>query len=176
MKNISISIFITFSLFCLAPYAQSAGNLGPKADAAKEVKIQQPSSPTAPDFTLKDLSGKTLSLKDYRGKVVLLDFTTTWCPYCRYDIPKLKKLYEANKGKDFELLAIYINESPKKVSSFASQYTLTYPVLLDTDASVARDYGIKGVPTKVVVRKDGTISCLQCTDAEGKINEILKEK
>ena len=135
-----------------------------------------PAAPKPPDFTLKDLSGKTVSLKDFRGKVVLLDFTTTWCPWCKKDIPNLKKLYASMKGKNFELLSIFINESQKRVESFASQYSLPYPVLLDTDASVANKYGIRGVPTKIVIKKDGTISCWQCVNAEENINEALKEK
>jgi len=135
-----------------------------------------PASPKAPDFTLKDLSGKTVSLKDYRGKVVLLDFTTTWCPWCKKDIPSLKQLYASMKGKDFVLLSIYINESQKRVGSFASNYSLPYPVLLDTEASVAHNYGIRGVPTKIVVRKDGSIGCWQCINAEENINEALKER
>jgi peroxiredoxin len=172
MKNISISVLMIVSFLGLASYAQGAEKLNTKAVTAKEAK--QSDAPIAPDFTLKDLSGKSVSLKDYRGKIVLLDFTTTWCPYCRYDIPKLKKLYTAKKGDDFELLAIYISESPKKVTSFATQYSLPYPILLDTDAEVARGYAVKGVPTKVVVRKDGSIGCWQCADE--KIERILKEK
>jgi peroxiredoxin len=80
------------------------------------------------------------------------------------------------KGKDFELLSIYINESSKRVESFSSQSSLPYPVLLDTEGSVANHYGIRGVPTKIVVKKDGTISCWQCINSEEKITEALKEK
>ncbi|HVN71665.1 MAG TPA: TlpA disulfide reductase family protein [Desulfomonilia bacterium] len=136
----------------------------------------KPSAPIAPDFTLKDLSGKTMSLKDLRGKVVLLDFTTTWCPYCKKDIPNLKKLFSSMKGKNFALISIFINESSKKVSSFTERYSLPYTILLDEDASVARIYGIRGVPTKVVVDKKGVIGCWQCIAAEDKIDELMKER
>jgi peroxiredoxin len=129
-----------------------------------------------PDFSLKDLSGKTRSLKDYRGKVVFLYFTTTWCPYCKKDIPNLKKLYSSLKGKDFQMLAVYINESPQKVASFAAKYALPYTVLLDTDAAAARSYGIRGVPTRILVRKDGTLGCWQCINVEEGIQEFLKDK
>jgi peroxiredoxin len=133
-------------------------------------------NPLAPNFTLKDLSGNSRSLKDYRGKIVLLNFTTTWCPYCKKDIPNLKKLYTSMKGKDFELISIYVAESPKKVASFVEKYSLPYTILVDSEASVARTYGIQGVPTKVVVAKSGLISCWQCSSAEDKIDELLKAK
>lgn len=82
------------------------------------------------------------------------------------------------KGKEFELLSIYVSESPKRVAAFAAQYDLTYPILVDEDASVARNYGIRGVPTKVLVSKDGSIVCWQCTNItiDKKLQEFLKEK
>ncbi|MCU0575546.1 MAG: TlpA family protein disulfide reductase [Desulfobacterota bacterium] len=127
----------------------------------------------APDFILQDLKGKERSLKDYRGKVVLLNFTTTWCPYCKKDIPNLKKLHLSMKGKAFELVSIYVNESPKRVMAFAEKYSLPYTVLVDSDAVVARKYNVRGVPMKVVVDKKGAIGCYQCSSAEDKVGELL---
>jgi peroxiredoxin len=172
MKTFAVIAFIFFGFLCLAPSVQSSdtGNLKAQDLLGKK------DAAAPPDFSLKDLSGKTRSLKDYRGKAVLLYFTTTWCPYCKRDIPNLKKLYASLKDKDFELVAIYINESQKKVASFATRYTLPYPVLLDTDASVARTYGIRGVPTKILLHKDGSIACWPCSAAEEKIDDLLKEK
>ena len=91
--------------------------------------------PKAPDFILRDLSGKARSLKEFRGKVVLLNFTTTWCPYCKKDIPNLKKLHASMKGKDFTLISIFVNESPKRVAIFAEKYALPYTCLLYTSPS-----------------------------------------
>ena len=130
---------------------------------------------TAPDFSLQDITGKTWHLADYRGKVVLLDFTTTWCPWCLKDIPTLKKLYERYRNRDFEFVTIYIQESQKKVSSFASKNTLPYKVLLDPEGKAARSYGVRGVPTKVVVGRDGTIVCWMCEDTEGVLERLLKK-
>ncbi len=171
-KVLNFFIFALFTLFISS--AEGAEKAEPAPSLVQKTII--PATPKAPDFTLKDLSGKTISLKDFHGKVVLLDFTTTWCPWCKKDIPNLKKLYASMKGKDFELLSIFINESPGRVQSFASRYSLPYPVLLDTEASVAHSYGIRGVPTKIVVKKDGTIGCWQCINADEKINEALKER
>jgi peroxiredoxin len=130
----------------------------------------------APEFILQDLKGKERSLKDYRGKVVLLNFTTTWCPYCKKDIPDLKKLHNSMKGKAFELVSIYVNESPKRVMAFAEKYSLPYTVLVDSEAVVARRYNVRGVPMKVVVDKKGAIGCYQCSSAEEKVDELLTRK
>ncbi len=132
--------------------------------------------PKAPDFILRDLSGKARSLKEFRGKVVLLNFTTTWCPYCKKDIPNLKKLHASMKGKDFTLISIFVNESPKRVAIFAEKYALPYTVLVDSEATVARTYGVRGVPMKVVVDRKGTVGCYQCESAEDKVVELLKVK
>jgi len=177
MRNIEEKISLILLFTALLIFVNGHGYIKTiHADdfAVKSISTR-PNSPVAPDFTLKDLSGKTMSLKDLRGKVVLLDFTTTWCPYCKKDIPNLKKLFISMRDKNFELVSIFINESPKKVSAFAEKYSLPYTILLDEDAGVARAYGIRGVPTKVVVDKKGVIGCWQCIAAEDKIDELLKE-
>ena len=163
------------ALFILIAWNASIRDVRASDQNVEKITTTQ-GAPLAPNFTLKDLSGRTRSLKDYRGKIVLLNFTTTWCPYCKKDIPNLKKLYTSMKGKDVELISIYVAESPKKVASFVEKYALPYTILVDSEASVARAYGIRGVPTKVVVAKNGLISCWQCTSAEDKIDELLKAK
>jgi peroxiredoxin len=143
--------------------------------AIKKASTYQP-EPLAPNFTLKDLKGNSRSLKDFRGKVVLLNFTTTWCPYCKKDIPNLKKLYTTMKGKNFELISIYVAESPKRVAAFVQKNSLPYTILVDPEAAVARTYGVRGVPMKVVVAKSGIVGCWECVSAEKKIDELLKAK
>jgi peroxiredoxin len=130
---------------------------------------------TAPDFSLQDITGKTWRLSDYRGKLVFMDFTTTWCPWCLRDIPILKKIYDQYRGQDFVFLSIYIQESQRKVASFAGKHALPYAVLLDTEGKVARIYNIRGVPTKVIVARDGTIACWMCSDVEGFLGRMLKK-
>ncbi len=130
----------------------------------------------APDFALQDLSGKTHKLSQYRGKVILLNFTTTWCPWCLKDIPNLKKFHERFKGSDFEFISVYLQESRKKVSSFAEKHALPYTILLDTEGKVATSYGVRGVPTKVIVDKDGNITCWMCNDPGSRLEKMLKKK
>jgi peroxiredoxin len=164
------SVFFIVSLLSLSSMEALGGEAGTKNQSPPA------GAPMAPDFSLKDLNGKARSLKDYRGKVVLLNFTTTWCPYCKKDIPNLKKLHASMKGRDFELVSVYVMESQKKVADFVEKYSLPYTVLIDSDATAARMYGVRGVPTKVVVAKNGVIGCWQCLSAEEKIDELLKVK
>lgn len=142
------------------------------ADAAPPAQSKKMA---APDFTLQDLSGKTWRLSDQRGKVVLLDFTTTWCPWCVKDIPNLKKISEKFKNQKFEFAAIYIKESKQKVSAFAQKKDLPYRILLDPDAAIAKKYFVRGVPTKIVVDKDGTILCWMCEGEEAVVEKALKK-
>lgn len=130
----------------------------------------------APDFTLQDLSGKTRKLSEFRGKVILLNFTTTWCPWCLKEIPNLKKLHERYKGSDFVFISVYLQESQRKVSSFVEKHALPYTILLDTEGKVASSYGVRGVPTKVIIDKDGSITCWMCNDTESRLETLLRKK
>ncbi|MFH1867739.1 MAG: TlpA disulfide reductase family protein [Candidatus Omnitrophota bacterium] len=110
------------------------------------------------DFTLNDLNGNSVSLSDFSGKkALLLDFTTTWCPHCVTIIPELKDIYNEYKDKDLQVLAIYVNESTANTEKFAQKHQIPYTVLVDEDGSIGNKYEIRGVPTIIVVGKDGMI-------------------
>ncbi len=147
----------------------------PKRDPGARTAV--PYRISAPDVNLQDIAGKVWRMKDFRGKVVMLDFTTTWCPYCLKDIPKLKKVYERYRPLGLEFASIYIQESSRKVSSFAEKHSLPYPVLLDPDARAAMSYGVRGVPTKVIIGRDGYIVCWMCSDSdiETSLQKLLKK-
>lgn len=110
----------------------------------------------APEFTMKDLNGRTVALSDFRGKKsVLLAFGATWCPHCVDEVPELKEVNAAYKEKGLAVLYVDIQESQKKVQSFAEYHKIDYPVLLDETGDVARSYGVYGIPHLVVIDKDG---------------------
>ncbi|MBU5636035.1 TlpA family protein disulfide reductase [Geomonas sp. Red69] len=112
----------------------------------------------APDFTLKDLSGKPVQLSTLKGKLVLVNFWATWCPPCREEIPSMVKLNQAMQGKNFQMLAVSIDEGGKTaVEDFFKRGGVTLPALLDTDGQVARRYGTTGVPETFVVDPKGVI-------------------
>ncbi|MDD5006220.1 MAG: TlpA disulfide reductase family protein [Candidatus Omnitrophica bacterium] len=111
----------------------------------------------APGFTLVNLSGKNVSLSDFKGKAVVLFFLTTSCPYCRQELPLLNKEYPNMLASGIELLAIDITESKERVANFAQRYYIKYPVLLDLDGMVSMQYDIIGVPTLILISKEGKV-------------------
>ncbi len=169
IERAAILMLITFSLL----FTQA---MPLWAEVPTVKTVSSPSQIMAPDFTLKGLTGKPWKLNDYRGKVVLLDFTTTWCPYCIKDIPNLKKIHSQYTPQGLEFVAIYLQESEKRVSSFATKHSIPYNILLDPDARTSNLYGVRGVPTKIVVDRDGTIVCWMCEDSdlEKHLERLLK--
>ncbi len=117
---------------------------------ANDVKRQQA------DFTLSDLQGKTWTLKDLRGKVVLVNFWATWCPPCRKEMPDLQALYEKFKDQGLVVLAISDEESAK-VSPFLAERTITYPVLLDPGRKVNEVFEVEGIPQSFVFDRAGKL-------------------
>ncbi len=112
----------------------------------------------APDFTLRDLAGKTVTLSALEGKVVLVNFWATWCPPCRTEMPSMERLYRAFKGQDFEMLAINVEEDGAKVlPNFLSEHPHSFPVLLDEKAEVQSSYGVFRYPETFVVGKNGVV-------------------
>lgn len=127
---------------------------------------------TAPDFTLKGINGKNISLsKVLKGKPALLDFWASWCPPCRKEAPRVQEFYEKHKNK-VAVIGINVNESEKAVTNFMKKMGLTYPMAIDS-GQVARDYGVVGIPTVVLIGKDGKILYFghSIHQAETKFNE-----
>jgi peroxiredoxin len=118
----------------------------------------EPARETAPSFTLQDLNGKQVSLSDFKGKVVVLDFWATWCPPCVKEIPHFIELYEQYKDQGFAMVGISVDrEGAGVVSSFAQKYSINYPVLM-TDGRIEKAYGdITSIPTTFVIDKAGNI-------------------
>lgn len=108
----------------------------------------------APHFELKDNNGKVVSLSDFEGKTIVLDFWGTWCPPCLDEVPKLKSFYEKNK-KDIVLIGIACNEEKDDWYAAIKNYDLKWPQLINSDKNdVAVLYGISKYPTKIVIDKN----------------------
>lgn len=110
-------------------------------------------------FTLLDLNGQAVSLEEVlkQNKAVLINFWATWCPPCREEIPDLIALQEKYKDRGFTVLGVDVGESQRKVSRFVEEAGINYPVLLDDEMNVARDYGIVGIPTSLLMNPQGEI-------------------
>ncbi len=107
------------------------------------------------DFSTTNLAGDKVSLSDYRGHVVMVNFWATWCPPCRAEMPLIESAYEQYRSQGFIVLAVNNAERSDQVSSFASQFQLTFPVLLDYSADISQQFGVKGYPTSIFLDTKG---------------------
>lgn len=112
----------------------------------------------APEFSLPTLDGAPVSLSAYRGKVVMVHFWATWCPPCVEELPTLERLYRAFFGRDFEVLAVSVDEGGTgAVRQFLQKNRFVLPVLLNPDQSVSRAYGTFKFPESYLVDREGIV-------------------
>ena len=113
---------------------------------------------TAPDFTLTDLNGKNVSLTEFRGKIVILDFWATWCPPCILEIPHFIELQDKYRDMGFAMVGISLDQAGiEVVKTFAQKYKINYPILMN-DGQVHIAYGgISSIPTTFVIDPAGNI-------------------
>jgi peroxiredoxin len=142
----SLGIALAFALL-LAGCAESG------ADGARGID----KGDRAVDFTLKMLDGREVSLDDYLGSPVLINFWATWCPPCRAEIPDLEAAYQAHKADGLVVLGVSVQDKPEIVDPFIDIMGMTYPIVLDTNAQVMNTYRLLGLPTTIVVDRDGVI-------------------
>ena len=112
----------------------------------------------APNFQLYDLNGSTVTLSDYRGSIVFLNFWATWCGPCLMEMPAMEALYKAFERKDFEILAISTDQQGVAVTRpFRNKLGLTFPILHDSDYRVGLAYGARSLPMSFLVDRKGVI-------------------
>jgi DsbE subfamily thiol:disulfide oxidoreductase len=128
------------------------------ADYSAVPKLQeQKDRPAAPDFTLPDPRGKKVSLRDYRGKVVFLNFWATWCESCREEMPSMERLYQEFKGKGLEIVAVNVKDKRPDALAFVKELKLNYPVLMDPEGEVGLLYGAFGLPVTYLIDRKGIV-------------------
>jgi peroxiredoxin len=114
----------------------------------------------APDFELESLDGDKIRLSDLRGKTVILNLWATWCGPCEEEMPAFQQFYQDHKDKDLEILAVNMTsfETEKDaIVPFVNKYGLTFPILLDKEAKVAKAYNIYNIPLSYFINADGVI-------------------
>jgi len=110
-----------------------------------------------PDFKYEDLTGLRGGIHELKGKVVLLRFWADWCPYCKFEMPRIDLFYHRLKAKGFEVVAVNVGQTREVVDAFTAQFNLSYPMLMDPEGMVARLYGVKGIPTNFLIDRDGIL-------------------
>jgi cytochrome c biogenesis protein CcmG/thiol:disulfide interchange protein DsbE len=149
-----------------ATYLADRATRQPKNSIAK-VTLSSAAVRPAPDLTLKDLDGKSLSLAQYKGKVVLVNFWATWCEPCQVEIPWLIEMQQKYADKGFTVLGIAMDEEGASVVTpwvnkerfdvNGSKSQMNYPIVIGDDAAADKFGGLLGYPTSVLINRDGKI-------------------
>ncbi len=119
--------------------------------------MQVPPAADPVEVQLKDQNGRLTSLSEFRGKIVFINFWTTWCLACVIEMPSMEKLHQKFKDKDFVMLGINLQESEATVLQFFKQHKLTFTTLLDETGDVGTAFRIRGIPTTFILDKKGII-------------------
>jgi len=127
------------------------------AEAPSPWSIDELVGKKAPDFTLKDMNDKPVSLSSLRGNVVLISFWATWCPPCRDEMPSLNRLYRDNRNKGLVVVAVSTDRGPSPVKDFLGKTPVDFPVLLDSGSRVAKQFKVFSLPTTFLLNRNGAI-------------------
>lgn len=156
MKNKFLLVAITLLFTCIN-FSASASEVG------------QP----APEFTLPSLlDDKPVSLKQYAGKVIYLDFWASWCAPCRTSFPLLNKLHQKLKDQGFEVVAVNMDEDKANAEKFLKELPVSFTVLRDAKGEWADKYVIESMPTSFIIDKQGVIQNIHKGFASNDINEL----
>jgi peroxiredoxin len=141
--------------FAWTPPAGAQDITADDSELSPMVQVGKP----APDFSLPDISGKTVNLSQFKGHVIVLDFWGTACPPCLASMPHLDELHAQMAPLGVDMLAINAQETPAMVRSFLARYPklITFPILMDVDGSVTEKYQAESLPTTIVIDRGGTI-------------------
>jgi len=165
MKTFLILLALTFSIFT---FGQT------KDDRAYLVKVGE----QAPDFTMKLTNGKTVKLSDLKGKVVMLQFTASWCSVCRKEMPFIERdIWQKHKSNpNFTLMAIDRDEPRETALKFSKAIPISYPIGLDPHADIFARYAVReaGITRNVIIDKTGKIVFLTRLYDVAEFNKMVK--
>lgn len=109
------------------------------------------------DFTLHDLAGKQVSLSNYEGRIVYLNFWATWCKWCKKEMPDIQKIHEEYEDKGVTVLAISVGEESVRVSEYIAEHQYSFRVLLDPNHTLAEAFAIKPIPVSIFLDSSGEV-------------------
>ncbi|HPG69739.1 MAG TPA: DUF2092 domain-containing protein [Candidatus Hydrogenedentes bacterium] len=163
---------------------EGAQKMDPSAGAGHAANPESLEGKPAPEFSLELLGGGTMSLASHKGKdVVILDFWATWCGPCRQALPVYARVAKAYKDKGVVFYAVNLGEGADLIKPFMEKMELDCPVALDTERDAAGKYGIRSIPTSVIIGKDGVVRKVHIGLAEEleaslarELDDLLEEK
>ena len=150
--------------------------LGFVATAAVTCAAALASSPAtgpAPDFTLDSRAGKPLSLSEYKGKVVMLNFWASWCVPCKQEMPLLETIQKKYSKLGFTLIGVNVEPDSKAANAVLQKIPVTFPIVYDTESKVSQAYQVSGMPSTVIIDRKGQVRMLHQGYKPGDENEYL---
>ncbi|WP_025006812.1 TlpA disulfide reductase family protein [Marinilabilia salmonicolor] len=144
-----------------------------KKQKAAETTIQAGNA--APEFTLADIDGNQVSLADFQGKYVFLDFWASWCSPCRKESPNMVKAYEEFGGENFEIVGVSLDKTAEPWLKAVEEDNMTWTLLHDPQGDVANTYGVQSIPFTLLLDKEGNIieKNLRGEQLQNKLKELL---
>lgn len=128
---------------------------------------------TVPSFKARSIDGATsVSVKDYRGKVVLVDFWASWCPPCLKSLPKYDELRRELGTSGFEIVAINVDENTEDAKKFLAKHPVSYPIAKDPKGVLPGVFGVKAMPTSFLIDKNGVVQYVHAAFKEGDIEKL----
>lgn len=181
MKNSRFITWMTWALI-LGMFWTVFSRVSPDRPKAQQDAVAKEGF-TAPNFTLDLLDGSTVALSDLRGKVVLVNFWTSWCPPCRLEMPAIEKAYRSYKDIGFVVIGLNLTaqDSEQAAADFAKEIGLTFPIALDRDNATGNLYRITALPTSYFIDRKGVIRSVvvggPMSEAliQSKVEELLQE-
>ncbi|MCD6412848.1 MAG: TlpA family protein disulfide reductase [Elusimicrobia bacterium] len=156
MKYVLIFMAAVFAAGCNEGGKSDSVSRPAESGVSQNEKIR--TRPSAADFTVSAIDGRTISLSSLKGKVVIVNFWATWCGPCVYEIPGLVKVYDKYKDRGLEIIGLSVDRSRSSVVKFASRKGINYPIAF-ADRDMLRAYGgIQAIPTTFFIDKNGKIA------------------
>ena len=129
----------------------------------------------APDFTLDSRAGTPLSLAQYKGQVVMLNFWASWCVPCKQEMPLLETLQKTYGKRGFTLIGVNVEPDSKAANAVLEKIPVSFPVVYDTESKVSKAYDVSGMPSSVFIDRKGQVRMLHRGYKPGDENEYMNE-
>ena len=163
---------LRFTRYCAA-LAIAIGCLAPRAHAAASAPLGAGAS--APAFQLDSLAGAPVSLADYKGQVVMLNFWASWCGPCRQEMPILEQLHKQYRTKGFSLVGVNVEPDSKAALKWLKSTPVSFPILFDRGSVASKLYEVQGMPNTVIIDRQGRVRFIHRGYKPGEENEYLDQ-
>jgi thiol-disulfide isomerase/thioredoxin len=127
----------------------------------------------APSFTLASRAGQDVSLAQYKGQVVMINFWASWCGPCRQEMPLLESIYKKYNRMGFTLLGVNVEPNSQAANDWLKATPVSFPILYDKDSKVSKLYDVAGMPSTVIIDRSGNLRVLHRGYKPGDENEYL---